>query len=245
MKRIELNLYTEFLLLIGLVVAYGLAAHGRNAVWKNELSLWQDVVDKSPLKFRGHNNLGDAYMEMGQYDLAKDQYDITLRINPDADKTHNNLGYMYYKMGLLDIAIREYKTALDFDPHNAQFNYNIAAAYNKKGLSEDAIRHYRKALLLQPDHYKALYNLGTIYAELGLLGKAFVRLKDSLAIKPDQPKALYNLALVCEQLAKRVEDEEKKKLLDQAIKAYEKVLEIDPGYVQAVERIAKIRVKRK
>ncbi len=48
--------------------------YARNNVWKDEISLWQDVVQKSPQKERAHRNLGLAYRSKGLTDKAIDQY---------------------------------------------------------------------------------------------------------------------------------------------------------------------------
>jgi len=241
--------YIELMVLICIVLACSLSASVRNIAWENELSLWQDVIKKSPIKFRGYHNLGSAYMKMGRYGLAIDQYNMTLKINPDAERTHNNLGYIHYRMGDIDMAIREYMTALNLDSHNAEFHYNIAIAYDNKRLTKDAVRHYQTAVRLQPQHYKALYNLGILYAKQGLLDQALMKFKSSLNIKPAQPKALYNLGLVYEQLARskelRVERNAKEKLINQAISAYQRALEIDPGFIHALERIKKLRAKQR
>ena len=50
------------IVLFGLItVVFAGAAYQRNTVWQNEVSLWEDIVRKSPNKARGHNNLGAAY----------------------------------------------------------------------------------------------------------------------------------------------------------------------------------------
>ncbi|MFZ6016214.1 MAG: tetratricopeptide repeat protein [Nitrospirota bacterium] len=88
-------LYIELTVLIIVVVIFSLATYQRNFVWKGDLSLWSDVVKKSPKKFRPHNNLGKAYTKTRQYDLAIAEFKETLRLNPQADKAHNNLGSVY------------------------------------------------------------------------------------------------------------------------------------------------------
>jgi len=52
MKLVKLNTYIEFLVLIVVVLVFGTAAHRRNLVWKDELSLWSNVVKNSPAKPR-------------------------------------------------------------------------------------------------------------------------------------------------------------------------------------------------
>ena len=57
MKRFELI----FIILV--VLLYSLAAFTRNLVWEDDLTLWSDVIRKSPGKARGYNNIGVFYAE--------------------------------------------------------------------------------------------------------------------------------------------------------------------------------------
>ena len=56
----------------GLVVAlfFGSFTFSRNQVWASEVSFWEDVVQKSPNTAEPYNNLGNAYFDKGQLDLA-------------------------------------------------------------------------------------------------------------------------------------------------------------------------------
>jgi hypothetical protein len=51
--------------LLGIVLAFSAAAFVRNMVWRNNVLLWQDVVEESPEKGRPHDNLGDHYARQG------------------------------------------------------------------------------------------------------------------------------------------------------------------------------------
>ncbi|MBI4824153.1 MAG: tetratricopeptide repeat protein [Nitrospirae bacterium] len=74
----------SFLTLIPLVLSY--ATYARNTVWKSEISLWEDIIKKSPHRARAHNNLGYAYLFKGLIDKAIEQYLIAIRLK-DCHKT--------------------------------------------------------------------------------------------------------------------------------------------------------------
>ncbi|MCB9881898.1 MAG: hypothetical protein H6834_08920 [Planctomycetes bacterium] len=48
---------------LALVVSFARVTHERNAVWRTELSLWADVVEKHPFHAKAHMNLGFALRE--------------------------------------------------------------------------------------------------------------------------------------------------------------------------------------
>ena len=47
MKRL---IYIEPVVLVSLLLVFAAAAYQRNLIWKDDLSLWSDVVKKSPTK---------------------------------------------------------------------------------------------------------------------------------------------------------------------------------------------------
>ena len=57
MKRL---IYIESVVLVSLLLVFAAAAYQRNFIWKNDLSLWSDVVKKSPGKVRPHDYMGIA-----------------------------------------------------------------------------------------------------------------------------------------------------------------------------------------
>jgi hypothetical protein len=56
-----------FWVLVVLVVAlFGIFSIQRNQIWRDEISLWNDAISKSPEKARPHYNMASAYTERGQ-----------------------------------------------------------------------------------------------------------------------------------------------------------------------------------
>jgi hypothetical protein len=64
------------------VVFLGIFTYARNNVWRSEISLWSDVVSKSPGKARGHHNLAVAYDRKGKYEKAVDSFDMAITLDP-------------------------------------------------------------------------------------------------------------------------------------------------------------------
>ncbi|KAF0146227.1 MAG: hypothetical protein FD156_254 [Nitrospirae bacterium] len=172
-------------LLATAVIVLSIAAYQRNIVWQDEMSLWEDVVRKSPQKARGHNNLGIAYKDKGLTDKAIEHYQIALRINPDYVEAYNNLGAAYYNKGLTDMAIEHYQIALRINPNYAEAYNNLGAAYYNKSLTDKGIEHYQIALKLYPDYADAHYNLGVTYEIRGLLDKAIKEYQIALRLNPE------------------------------------------------------------
>jgi tetratricopeptide (TPR) repeat protein len=74
-----------------LVIALGMLTVSRNAAYRNEVSLWEDTVRKSPWKARGWNNLGYAYQQAGRFRDAESAYLRALRVDPGYALARGNL----------------------------------------------------------------------------------------------------------------------------------------------------------
>ena len=73
------------------IILFSLTAYVRNNVWRNEITLWEDVVQKSPNKVRPHNNLGSLYHQHDRYADALREYQAVLQLKPDHIPTLYNI----------------------------------------------------------------------------------------------------------------------------------------------------------
>ncbi|MFH0762530.1 MAG: tetratricopeptide repeat protein [Candidatus Omnitrophota bacterium] len=71
-------------ILLSIIVAfYSTVAYSRNFYWKSEFSLWDDAIRKSPRKVRAYNERGIAYVRLGNYKKALDNFAMAISLNPD------------------------------------------------------------------------------------------------------------------------------------------------------------------
>jgi len=162
----------------------GAATFARNFVWKDETTLWSDVVAKSPEKGRAHNALGTAFYEKSQLDDAVREYREALRLDPRLPDGHRNLGVTYAARGRFDEAIGECREAVRLDPRNTKAHTSLADAYAGKGQIEDAIREYREAIRLDPGNARAHNNLAGSYAAKGQVDDAYREYREAFRLDP-------------------------------------------------------------
>jgi tetratricopeptide (TPR) repeat protein len=98
------------------VLALSAAAFERNGTWRGEISLWEDVVCKSPRKERGHYNLGNAYRKMEMPEEAAEHYRAAVALRPDFLDARFNLALVYLNTGELDEAAGEFGKVLEINP---------------------------------------------------------------------------------------------------------------------------------
>ena len=141
--------YIELALLVILICTYGFTTYQRNFIWKDNMSLWTDIVEKSPNKARGYNELGVAYHKVGELDNAIMQYKKSLSLNPFSANAHNNIGISYFDKGLVDKAISHFKHAIEINPSHADAHYNLGVAYGDKGFINMANEEIRMGMTLR------------------------------------------------------------------------------------------------
>lgn len=184
------------ILLLITTVPLGIATYKRNLVWKDELTLWEDIVKKSPKKARVYNNLGNVYGSRGLIDKAIEHYHIALRIKPDYAEVYNNLGEAYKSKGIYDEAIENYLIALNLRPDFPEACNNLGVAYSSKGQIDKAIELFQKSIKLKYEYAEAHNNLGVAYKSMALNDKAIEHYRIALKIMPDFIKARLNLGLI-------------------------------------------------
>lgn len=93
------------------VVILSVVTFYNNIVWLDDISLWLNVVKKSPLMARAYHNLGVAYLRKKYSDKAIINLEKALTLDPNYADTHYNLGLAYGDKGFAQKAYDEMKKA--------------------------------------------------------------------------------------------------------------------------------------
>jgi Tfp pilus assembly protein PilF len=182
-----------------IVISFAGATYARNEVWRDGVSLWEDVVKKSPEKSRPHNDLGYLYLNRGMTDRAMEQFKIALKLNPRYADAHNNLGVAYYNKGRFDLSVPQFRRALSLTSsksERADAHHNLGIAYVRTGLLSDALREMKAALDSDPKNPAIYSDMGVVYKSIGNTEKAVDCYISALKLRSDYAPAHYNLGLV-------------------------------------------------
>jgi Tfp pilus assembly protein PilF len=107
------------------------------------------VVFDDPLTAEQHNDLGVAYEEKGDFDLAGKEYEKALKKNGDWVIPYLNLGHLYYRQDKLDEAERVLRKGLRVKGDHPDLMNNLAWVLMEKGQFEDAKALINKAIALE------------------------------------------------------------------------------------------------
>lgn len=151
-----------------LTLLFTVGSHQRNLVWRDEISLWQDVVAKSPNKPRSLYNLGLALSHVGRDEEAIGLLARAVNVKPDYVEAYNNLGVALAGLGKNDESMAMYQRALSLKPDHAESLYNLGRAYlvfHNRPI--EAIALLSRAIAVKPDYIDAYVNLGAAYNQAG------------------------------------------------------------------------------
>ncbi len=98
-----------YVLLITIVCSLLIWTLSRNAVWSNEISLWMDVIKKSPQKERAYLGLGNALMKKGSLVTAINMLNEAIKINPFYKEAYKSRGTSYLLLGEKEAAENDFR----------------------------------------------------------------------------------------------------------------------------------------
>jgi Flp pilus assembly protein TadD len=137
----------RFIVTAALLAVLSAVTISRSAIYKDEVSLYTDIVAKSPNKARPHNNLGDALKKAGRFDEAGPCFERALQLQPDYPDALNNLATIYGSSGRRQEALQLLSRALALDPGHRQARFNLAITFYEQGMLAEAEQQY--AILVQ------------------------------------------------------------------------------------------------
>jgi Flp pilus assembly protein TadD len=192
-KQTAARIFTVFFSTVTIVLC--MATLERNAVWRSELSLWTDVVKKSPANARAYNNIGYFFLEQGRTGEALGYFRRAIRLSPGYADAQDNAGVALYEEGLFDDAMEQFMRAVFLMPGVSEFHHNLGLAYVQKGRLDEALAEFGTALKLSPGNPEIYNDMGVIYRRQGDIGKAVESFRRALKLNPNDAGAHYNLGL--------------------------------------------------
>lgn len=145
----------------------------RNTVWRDDRSLWRDVVEKSPGKARGYFQLGQTYAA-GEPARAREWYERGLAIEPGNAVGHTNLGLVLLSQNEPEAALSHLHRSLELGGDDPLVWNNIGAAELRREDTGAALVAFRKALSIAPCRFDARINLMRTLSYVGARNAALL-----------------------------------------------------------------------
>jgi arylsulfatase A-like enzyme/Flp pilus assembly protein TadD len=145
---------------------------------------WDDV----------HNRRGIAYAELGQFDLALEDYNQAIEFNPELADAYSNRGWTYLQLENYDLAGRDFDRAIELEPDFATAYNNRARVYRALGNFERALADYSQAIKLKGDEAELFFSRGEFYLQRREYELALSDFNQAVSLKPEYAAAYNNLA---------------------------------------------------
>ena len=175
-------------------------------VWRDSDTLWRFALEAEPECSICHGNLG-VYLSHKGYTslaLAREHFELTLKLRPDQAKAHLHLGYIFVATGDLLRAVEAYTTYLKRYPNDPDALSNLGATLLNLQRTKEALGYLERAVRIKPTHVHANTNLGFAVSEFGRPAEALEHFRRVVRLKPGMPQAWAGLVKVNLELGQPV-----------------------------------------
>lgn len=214
--------------LLTAVICYSVLSYNRNWVWKDELSLWSDVIKKSPNKLRPYNERGLAYLEKADFGKSVIDFTRAVEIEPAYANGYYNRGLAYFRKAEYDRAISDFTLAIKLKDKFQKAYFNRALAYYMKKEYDLAASDFNEVLSITPGFIEAYYYLSGTYNALGKKEEAKASLDKAREIT-------LKAASYYSEMADKYKSSGKNK---EAVDFYLKALEFRPNDISLLDSLA-------
>ena len=188
-KNISLKFYkpivTFALIIIG--IAFSILTFERTKIWKDNGTLWTDVIDKFPKNAEiAYKNRGNYYArELKIYDKAMSDYNNYIAINPYDASLISNRGNLYGLMGKFDESLADYSKAIKLDSTYIDAYVNIGVTYMNMKRFDLAYPKINRAIKLDPNKVASYENRAFCLENLGRNEEAIKDFDYAISKLPD------------------------------------------------------------
>ena len=142
-----------------------------------------------------HFNLGKAYAETGNINMARERFHSCLHLDPGHVECYIELASCSSHEGDISSSEQYLTKALEVDKCHYGAWYNLGRNYAKKDKFIEAIHCYEKALANNQGFLKALTNMALCYDRIGDLDKAIELTRRHLRLMPSDALSNKNLGI--------------------------------------------------
>ncbi len=134
------------------------AVHHRQYGWA--LYLLNQLIQRHPAEANYYSNRGLLHLWRGEHEVALNDCNYAIELDPGLDQAYNNRASCYAAMGLSVKALIDYERAVDLNPFNTRARINLGITLRNLEDYDAALERFDEALLF--------YKLSAfIYAERG------------------------------------------------------------------------------
>ncbi len=177
-------------------------------------------------------NYSDGYTGLGLVQLAQNNpgaaantFKQAIKVNTGDWTAHYGLGQALLNQGKTDLALKELNTAQYQFPNSWPVRLALGKCFELQGNTVAAVSNYQASIAIKPENTAAYLGLANIRESRGDIEISISELRSGLELMPNN----QDLQLRIGDQSLRVEK------IDDAIKAYQAVLNTNPGNAKAAD----------
>jgi tetratricopeptide (TPR) repeat protein len=205
-----------------LLAGLGTLSWAQSRMYRDNLTLYQTILERNPSCWMAHNNLATTLTEAGQIEEAVPHLALTLKLRPDYPQALNNLGDDLTRLGRPREAIPYLERALTLQPTFFQAHTNLGSALLAVNRPVEAITHHEEAIRLNPQYATAEKSLGVALAQTNRTAEAILHFQRAIQLEPNFAEAELSWAIAL-MLTGR---------FPEAVPHFEKAIALDPETVE-------------
>lgn len=110
------------------------------------IKAYYTLLKQDPKNALAHSNLGQVYMQEGDFNMALRHYDKSIEYEARNYLAYNNRANCYFRMGEYEKAIRDAEQALEYKNNGSQAAGLLTIIYALQGDEENKKRYYHLAI---------------------------------------------------------------------------------------------------
>ena len=130
----------------------------RNKVWKNGITLYDDIIEKNPKVGHCYWARGTGKLDMNDINGALADFNNAIKLNYKYPVAYNSRANCYFEMDSLKQAIAGYSEAINIDDEYSMAYYNRGKAKQKFMDYAGSIDDYKKAIEYKVENIASAYN---------------------------------------------------------------------------------------
>jgi len=167
-------------LLGGLLTCFSFLVIWRNGEYRDKVTFFEQTIRHAPWSSRAHNQLGIAYVDMGNLEEAEKLFRTSVSLAPNPNP-YVNLGLLAGRQGRIEEAIRYHEKGLKLFPGYSIALFNLGHLHANQHEWRKALEYYEEAIRNNPDADTRIYSEKSyVYWELGEKEKALQTVNEGL-----------------------------------------------------------------
>ena len=170
---------------LGIILAALTAATiARNLDWRDQITLWSDVLRKDPTNARAYMSLGLQHIDKENYEEAEAMLEKAVRLAPSSSRAYMFRGYLNLRLGRYDQALSDLNAAIELRPGEPFSFLHRGELYRKTGRYAEALSDYQSALRLNRRFPDAYFGIALVYWEKKELQRSTAACRRLLELDP-------------------------------------------------------------